>query len=111
MMEVSHGEVRRIASLARLVVEESRIPALADELSGILRHMAVLRQAVDEGTAPPMAGSGGSPVSWRPDVTERFPFALPPEGFAPAMRDGFFLVPRLSTQDASAESAPSPGQA
>jgi hypothetical protein len=39
---VSESDVRQVASLARLGLEESRIPALVRELNGILGHMEVL---------------------------------------------------------------------
>ena len=34
------------------------------------------------------------------------PLALPRESFAPEMRDGFFLVPRLETHEGEGERTP-----
>jgi aspartyl-tRNA(Asn)/glutamyl-tRNA(Gln) amidotransferase subunit C len=35
----------------------------------------------------------------RPDVGPPIPLARERDAFAPSMRDGFFLVPRLSTHE------------
>ena len=49
-------------------------------------------------------GAAGTPL--RVDGGNQVPLARPREAFAPAMRDGFFLVPRLAThEDAGTESA------
>lgn len=97
-MAVSETDVRHVASLARLAIDPARLASLARELNGILEHMEVLR-AVDtarmgdvssEITATPMrADDGGTLV----------PLSVPLESFAPLMRDGFFLVPRLATHE------------
>ena len=102
-MAVTRDDVLHIAQLARLGVDPARLDELTAELSGILSHMDVLAR-VDTSTVPPAAGvgSGGTPL--RPDVS------MPPgmtgtlESFAPLMRDGFFIVPRLATHEDSAES-------
>ena len=79
--------------------------ALVRELNGILAHMDVLA-AVD--TSRPDDGAavdGDTPL--RDDRGPAIPLARAREDFAPAMRDGFFLVPRLSThEDRGDEAAP-----
>jgi aspartyl-tRNA(Asn)/glutamyl-tRNA(Gln) amidotransferase subunit C len=102
-MAVTRDDVLHIAELARLGVDNARVDALTRELSGILVHMEVLSQ-VDTAVVPPAAGVGAGGTPLRPDVS------VPPlmertiESFAPAMRDGFFIVPRLATHEDPAES-------
>ena len=82
--------------LARLGLEDARIPALAAELNGILGHMEELRR-VDTSGVPPMAAAFDRGMPLRDDGEPAVPLVHPREDFAPAMRDGFFLVPRLAT--------------
>lgn len=95
-MAVTPDDVRHIAQLARVAVGDERIPALVLELNGILEHMDSLEQ-VDTSSVEPTAGVGDSGLALREDTGPPLPLARPLEGFAPAMRDGFILVPRLST--------------
>jgi len=103
-MAVTREDVLHIAELARLGVDAARADELTKELSAILAHMEVLSQ-VNTASVPTTedVGTAGTPL--RPDV------GVPPlmkgtlESFAPAMRDGFFLVPRLATHEDSSESS------
>jgi aspartyl-tRNA(Asn)/glutamyl-tRNA(Gln) amidotransferase subunit C len=99
-MAVSLDDVRHIAALARLEVSEDRLPVLAKELSSILGHMDVL-QSVPVPTDAANDAAAGMPL--RADGGPQYPLAAPRESFAPAMRDGFFLVPRLATHEDEAE--------
>lgn len=110
-MAVTRDDVLHIAELARLGIDAARADELTKELSAILAHMEVLSQ-VDTASVPTAGvidritglsgGGGGTPL--RPDV------GLPPlmkgtlESFAPSMRDGFFIVPRLATHEDPGES-------
>jgi aspartyl-tRNA(Asn)/glutamyl-tRNA(Gln) amidotransferase subunit C len=102
-MAVTREDVLHIAELARLGVDDARADALTKELSAILGHMEILSQ-VDTTQVALTAGvgSGGTPL--RPDerVTPVMESAL--ESFAPSMRDGFFIVPRLATHEDPSES-------
>ena len=102
-MSVSEQDVRNMAALARLGISELRVPALVDELNHILVHMDVLQRvdlsALDKNSAP------GPGMPLRPDVAAPVLLEIPREQFAPQMRDGFFLVPRLDTHGASGNSA------
>lgn len=102
-MAVTRDDVLHIADLARLAVDQSRADALTAELSAILAHMEVLSQ-VDTTSVSPTAGvgSGGTPL--RPDARSAPLMEGTLGSFAPAMRDGFFIVPRLATHEDSAES-------
>ena len=103
-MAVTREDLLHIADLARVGVAETRIEELTRELSSILGHMEVLAQ-VDTSTVALAAGvgSGGTPL--RPDdrVAPLMEGTL--ESFAPSMRDGFFIVPRLATHEDPAESS------
>ena len=102
-MAVTREDVLHIADLARLGIDFTRADELTKELRAILAHMEVLSQ-VDTAQVALTAGvgSGGTPL--RPDerVTPLMEGTL--ESFAPSMRDGFFIVPRLATHEDSAES-------
>ena len=102
-MAVTREDVLHIADLARLGVESARADELTKELSSILQHMEVLSQVdTAQVTLAAGVGTGGTPL--RPDerVTPLMEGTL--ESFAPSMRDGFFIVPRLSTHEDPAES-------
>lgn len=104
-MAVSEDEVRHVAALARLGLDAERIPTIAAELNGILAHMDVLSK-VNTSAVPAITGVGAAGTPLRVDGGNQIPLARPRDAFAPAMRDGFFLVPRLAThEDADTESA------
>jgi aspartyl-tRNA(Asn)/glutamyl-tRNA(Gln) amidotransferase subunit C len=99
---VSHDDVRRVAELARIAVPPQRLDELARELTGILEHMDALAQVTGtdahenaEREAPGMrlaADEGPAVVLGRRTAD-----------FAPQVRDGFFLVPRLATHESSGD--------
>jgi aspartyl-tRNA(Asn)/glutamyl-tRNA(Gln) amidotransferase subunit C len=95
-VSVSDKDVRHIAALARLGLTEARVAPLVAELNGILRHMDVLQQ-VDTSDVKPVYGVGAGGMRLRADDGAQYPLARQREEFAPSMRDGFFLVPRLET--------------
>lgn len=95
-MAVSEDDVRHIAALARLGLDEERITHLVGELNGILGHMDALR-VVD--TSAPVPAIDATVTPLRPDQGPQLPLARAREDFAPAMRDGFFLVPRLASHE------------
>lgn len=97
-MAVTEEDVRHMAALARVGVESDRIPQLVVELNGILAHMDELSQVnVERAEAVAGVGSGGMPL--RPDEGPPLPLDRPLDTFAPDLRDGFFLVPRLDTHE------------
>lgn len=103
---VSEDDVRHVAALARLGVDPARVPALVSELNGILEHMEVLR-AVETGSQMVEGGSETTATPLRSDGDESsVPLAISRERFAPEMRDGFFLVPRLATHEGDGERSP-----
>jgi aspartyl-tRNA(Asn)/glutamyl-tRNA(Gln) amidotransferase subunit C len=97
-MAVTRDDVLHIADLARLGIDSSRADALTRELSAILEHMEVLSQ-VDTSQVALAAGVGAGGTPLRPDDREAPLMEGVRESFAPSMRDGFFIVPRLSTHE------------
>ncbi len=93
-MSLSPEEVRAVAHLARLAVDEQRIPDYSRDLSRILELVEQM-QAVDTASVEPMAHPLDMAQRLRPDeVTEpnqreRF------QAIAPAVEDGVYLVPRV----------------
>ena len=101
-MAVTPDDVRHIAQLARVAVDDARIPALVRELNGILEHMDALGKVKTKGVEP-TAGVGDAGLTLREDTGPPIPLTRPLEGFAPATRDGFLVVPRLATHADDAE--------
>ncbi len=108
-MAVTNDDVRHIAMLARLGVDESRMPSLVAELNGILGHMEVLSRVDTARVRDGQIDASSAAVSemWlRPDEGPPLPLLAPRESFAPQVRDGLLLVPRLATHvDEPEESA------
>lgn len=75
---------------------------LVEELNGILIHVDALRQVNTEGVMG-TAGVGDRGAPLRTDEGPQIPIDGPRSAFAPAMRDGFFVVPRLSTHEDAAD--------
>lgn len=98
-MAVTEQDVRHIAALARLGVADERMPSLVGELNHILEHMAVLEK-VDTTGLDPAASVGSLAMPLRTDQGPQYPLARARDSFAPAVRDGFLLVPRLATHTA-----------
>lgn len=102
-MSVSENDVRHIATLARLGMSDERVPQLVNELNRILEHMDVL-QAVDLSQNESNGASiAGMPL--RADDSAPTKLERAREEFAPSMRDGFFLVPKLESHGSSGGSA------
>ena len=103
-MAVTEEEVRHVAALARLGLDAERDPDHRGGAQRILAHMEVCPRSTRRRVAP-VTGVGAAGTPLRVDGGNQIPLARPRDAFAPAMRDGFFLVPRLAThEDADAES-------
>lgn len=97
-MAVTIGDVRHIASLAHLAIDDARAHALVGELNTILAHMDVLAQIDTTGVEVAVApGTTRAPL--RSDAGPPASLAHPLAAFAPQVREGFILVPRLSTHE------------
>lgn len=90
-MSVDREEVLRIASLARLRLEEDELRRMTADLNSILEHVDQLMELEEEA---PGAGDGRTEsASTRPEEGSGQDRDLDPSRAAPAWRDGFFLVP------------------
>lgn len=93
-MAITKDEARKVAHLARIAVDEAELPALAEQLSGILRFMQQLDEVDVEGVEP-MTGVEPMRLKRRPDeVTDGNIQELILRN-APDAREGFFAVPKV----------------
>ena len=101
-MAVTIDDVYHIAALARLGLSAAKAQELTRELNTILGHMDVLSKVDTTGVAEVIGvGAAGLPV--REDAGPPIPLARSIDAFAPRVRDGFLLVPRLSTHESPEE--------
>ena len=101
-MAVTIDDVRHIATLARLGLSDERATLLMRELNTILGHMDALSK-VDTTGVPEAVGADARGMPLRDDGGMPIPLARSHDAFAPSLRDGFFLVPRLSTHESPEE--------
>jgi aspartyl-tRNA(Asn)/glutamyl-tRNA(Gln) amidotransferase subunit C len=107
MPPVSVEDVRHVARLARLGLTDERAASLTKDLNTILAHMEVLGRVNTTGV-PEAASIGAKGMRLREDRGVPTPLTEPPESFAPSMRSGFILVPRLSSHE-DPDAAPGDG--
>lgn len=103
-MAITRDDVVHIAGLARLVLPDERLTEIVEQLNTILGHMDVLQQ-VDTSHVRTTAQEGVERLPMRPDAGPPIEMHRPREAFAPEMRDGFFLVPRLATHDDTSDAS------
>jgi aspartyl-tRNA(Asn)/glutamyl-tRNA(Gln) amidotransferase subunit C len=97
-MAVTPDDVRHVASLARLGLSPEALEAYVAELNTILEHMDVLSRVNTQGIEPVVGvGAAGAPL--RADHGRSVELQRPMSAFAPSTKDGFFLVPRLSSHE------------
>ncbi len=101
-MSVSIDDVRHIASLARVGVNDEQAAQLTSELNGILQHMDVLSRVNTDGVEEAI-GVGARGLPARADHGPPIALERSTDAFAPSIRDGFFLVPRLASHESSGE--------
>ncbi|MDD3609338.1 MAG: Asp-tRNA(Asn)/Glu-tRNA(Gln) amidotransferase subunit GatC [Halothiobacillaceae bacterium] len=93
-MSLSSHEVLKIAHLARLSIDEARVPDYARDLSNIFDLVEKMR-AVDTHGIAPMAHPLDAVQRLRPDaVTETDQRALF-QSIAPQVEAGLYLVPKV----------------
>lgn len=93
-MSIDIDTARRVAHLARIAVKEEELPALAQELSGILTFMEQLNEVDVEGVEP-MTGVTPMRLKRRADVVTDGNMADRILANAPDAREGFFAVPKV----------------
>jgi len=104
-MAVSHDDVRHVAELARLAVNADGLDHLVADLNGILAHMEVL-SGVDTSDIENNIALPAESTPVRSDSSGPLILETPRESFAPLMRDGFFIVPRIASHEDGGERSP-----
>jgi aspartyl-tRNA(Asn)/glutamyl-tRNA(Gln) amidotransferase subunit C len=94
MMSIDIDTARKVASLARIRVEEADLPALAGQLTGILTFMEQLNE-VDVTGIDPMVSVTPMRLKRRSDVVTDGDIQRQVLANAPDAREGFFAVPKV----------------
>ena len=90
-MAVTREQIRHIANLAELAVDDAAAAELERQLTRILDYVRQLEE-LDTGDTP-VADERVAPL--RKDEVVAGRLDRPARGFAAAMREGLFIVPRL----------------
>ena len=90
-MAVTREEIRRIAALAELAVDDAAAELLERQIGGILDYVRQL-EALDTGATPVRDDRA---VRLRPDAPGSDALLRPLAAFAPALEQDLFVVPRL----------------
>lgn len=93
-MSVKAEDVRRIARLARIEVEDSRLEPLAGELNAILAWVEQLEEVDVEGVQP-MTSAVGAKLTLREDKVTQGGDREGVLANAPRAEEGFFVVPKV----------------
>ncbi|MFQ3588617.1 MAG: Asp-tRNA(Asn)/Glu-tRNA(Gln) amidotransferase subunit GatC [Fimbriimonadaceae bacterium] len=93
-MSISIDEVRHVARLARLELDESELLALQGELNALLGHFADL-QAVDASSISPKSHAVSMQNVWVEDIVEPGLSREDALRNAPVSRAGLFVVPTI----------------
>jgi len=93
-MSLSNEDVKQIAHLARLAVDEDKLPAYARDLSAIIDFVEAM-DAVDTTAVAPMAHPLDMVQRLRPDLVTETDQRQLFQSIAPATGDGLYLVPRV----------------
>ena len=90
-MSVTRADVLKIAQLAELHVDEAAAAELERQLTRILDYVEQLNELPKDGPVEIPRPD----VILRRDEPDADPLAAPPAAWAPAMKGGLFVVPRL----------------
>ena len=93
-MSVDKDTVRRIAKLARIALDESRVAPMEQELNGILAWVEQLQEVNVEGVKP-MTSVVAQKLKMRDDVVTDGGMAAAVVANAPSSEDNFFVVPKV----------------
>lgn len=93
-MAITQDEARKVAHLARIAVDEAQLPALAEQLNGILHFMEQLNEVNVDGIEP-MTGVEKMRLKRRQDVVTDGEMQDKVLKNAPDAREGFFAVPKV----------------
>ena len=92
-MSVTKDDVKKVARLSRIAVEDERLEALAGELNGIIGWIEQLNEVDVEGVEP-MTSVVESVLTMRTDTVTDGDKADQVLANAPKAEDGFFVVPK-----------------
>ena len=93
-MSLDPATVRRIATLARIRVEDDQVESLRDELNGILGWIEQLNEVNIEGIEP-LAGASAMAMKMREDIVNDGNQAEKILSNAPERIADFFAVPKV----------------
>jgi aspartyl-tRNA(Asn)/glutamyl-tRNA(Gln) amidotransferase subunit C len=93
-MSVDKDTVRRIAKLARIALDESRVAPMEQELNGILAWVEQLQEVNVDGVEP-MTSVVAQKLKMRDDVVTDGGQAAAVVANAPLSEDNFFVVPKV----------------
>jgi aspartyl-tRNA(Asn)/glutamyl-tRNA(Gln) amidotransferase subunit C len=93
-MSLDPATVRRIATLARIRVEDDEIPTLQAELNGILGWIEQLN-AVNVDGVEPLTGAATMALKMREDVVTDGGYPDKVLANAPDRADSYFVVPKV----------------
>jgi aspartyl-tRNA(Asn)/glutamyl-tRNA(Gln) amidotransferase subunit C len=93
-MSLDHATVRRIASLARIRLEDHEVEPLCHELNGILGWIEQLNE-VDVTDVAPLTGASNSAVAMRADVVTDGGYPENVLSNAPERIGDFYAVPKV----------------
>lgn len=93
-MSLNLADVKRIAHLARIAVEEDEMPGYLQQLSNILSLVEEM-QAVDTTGVEPMAHAQDVVLRLRNDVATETDRRAAYQAVAPQVEAGLYLVPKV----------------
>jgi aspartyl-tRNA(Asn)/glutamyl-tRNA(Gln) amidotransferase subunit C len=93
-MSLDLATIRRIATLARIRVEDAELPALQAELNGILGWIEQLNEVNVDGIEP-LAGAAQMALKMREDVVTDGGYPEKVLANAPERTGDFFVVPKV----------------
>jgi aspartyl/glutamyl-tRNA(Asn/Gln) amidotransferase C subunit len=92
---ITRADIRKIADLAALHVDEEAAARLELELRRILDYVGQLNELPQDGAAEIPRPA----ARLRRDEPSADPLSRPPSAWAPGFQDGLFVVPRLDGLD------------
>jgi aspartyl-tRNA(Asn)/glutamyl-tRNA(Gln) amidotransferase subunit C len=93
-MSLDLATIRRIATLARIRVEDAELPALQAELNGILGWIEQLNEVNVDGVEP-LAGAARMALKMREDLVTDGGYPEKVLANAPERAGDFFVVPKV----------------
>jgi len=104
-MAVTPDDVRHVAALARLGIPDQALANYVEQLNSILAHMDALQRVPSGGNDAAVDAKPSAGMPLREDRIAPVALTIARDRFAPMMREGFFLVPRLATHEDSGDGA------